>query len=280
MENNKQEPENTELIETRRSVARKIAASVLTFLLLQVVVGGLIGLLTTPLSNMGILSLRAILVLATYISGLLSVLISWKYLKVIDLKAAFKKGKAFVVSNRYCIVAGLVGTLACTMFASILTELIGAPDELEDQFENIMHNIFGIAYISVIGPLVEELIFREGIIGFMQRNGRDAKLSIGISAILFGLMHINPAQVVFATILGVALGMLYWKTQNLWLCGIVHILNNSTVAAENLTLPKEIRDMSFSEIIGSQILTIVCMIAFGMLSWLLLRYFWNTYRDC
>lgn len=273
--------ETTQAAETggRRPVAKKIAGSVLTFLILQLVVGGVIGVLSKILPN-NILTSNSILIVANYIVGPLSILISWKLLKVIELKKTFRKGSTFINSNRYSIAAGLLGTVACMMFANILTELIGAPDELENQFEDIMRNIFGLAYISVFGPLVEELIFREGIVGFMQRNGKDARLSIAVSAILFGLMHVNPAQVVVATILGVALGVLYWKTRNIWLCGIVHILNNSTVTIENLTLPKEIRDMSFADMIGSQPLAIVCMLAFGLLSWLLISYFWKTYRDC
>lgn len=274
--------ETTQAAETggRRPVARKIAASILTFIALQVVIGGAIGVLSKLLPNSSLLPSGTELIIVNYIIGPLSVLISWKLLKVIDLKATIKKGNTFVISNRYSIAAGFFGALACTMFANILTEMVGAPDELEDQFENIMHNAAGIIYICIIGPLAEELILREGIIGFMQRNGRDARLSIGVSAVLFGLIHINPAQVVFATILGVVLGALYWKTRNIWLCGIVHILNNSATAVENLTLPKETRDMSFSELLGSQTLAIVCMLAFGLLSWLLISYFWKTYRDC
>lgn len=271
-----------ELIETerRRPVAKKIAASVLTVIGLQIVVGGFIGIANKLLPIGRYFSSDTNLIIANYIIGPMSVLISWKLLKVIDLKTTFQKGKTFAIRNRYSIVAGLFGALACVMFAGILTELVGAPDEFEEKLEGIMHSMFGIIYISIIGPLVEELIFREGIIGFMQRNGRDARLSIGVSAVLFGLIHINPAQVVFATILGVTLGILYWKTRNIWLCAIVHIFNNTTIAIENMTLPKEIRDMSFAEMLGSQTLAIACMIASGLLSWLLIKYFWKTYNDC
>lgn len=284
MENLNQETGNTEFIEqmteTRRPVARKITESILTVLVLQIIIGGAIGALSNTIVKMGFLSSEAVLMVSNYIAGPLSVLISWKLYKVIDLRATFEKGKTFVASNRYSIVAALIGAIACTLFGNILTDMVGAPDELEDKFESLMRNAVGIPYICIIGPIVEELIFREGIIGFMQRNGRNARMSIGVSAILFGLIHINPAQVVFAMIMGVALGVLYWKTRNIWLCGIAHIINNSTAAVENWTLPKEIRDMSFAEMLGSQALAITCMIAFGLLSWLLLKYFWNTYRDC
>lgn len=266
--------------EGQQSVTGRITGSILVFIGLQITIGVAIGLLSKISPSNATNPSDVNLIMINYIIGPLSVFISWKLLKVINLKTTFVKGKTFIRSNRYSIVGGLIGALTCTMFAGILTEMVGAPDGLEDKFESIMHNVFGIIYICILGPLVEELIFREGIIGFMQRNGRDSKISIGVSAVLFGLIHINPAQVVFATILGIALGMLYWKTRNIWLCGIIHIINNSIVAIENLTLPKEIRDGSFTEMIGSQTLTVVCMIASGVLSWLLLSYFWKTYRDC
>lgn len=46
-------------------------------------------------------------------------------------------------------------------------------------------------------------------------------------AILFGFLHMNLLQGVFAAIMGVLLGIIYYKTNNLWYTTIIHIVNNS-----------------------------------------------------
>lgn len=46
-------------------------------------------------------------------------------------------------------------------------------------------------------------------------------------AVLFGLLHGNLFQGFFATVMGVLLGIIYYKTNNLWYTTIIHIVNNS-----------------------------------------------------
>ncbi|MDQ2793340.1 MAG: CPBP family intramembrane metalloprotease [Bacteroidota bacterium] len=52
-------------------------------------------------------------------------------------------------------------------------------------------------------------------------------VAIGQSALLFGLIHFNPAQSVRAALLGLLLGWLYYRTRSLGLCIGLHALNNS-----------------------------------------------------
>ena len=56
-----------------------------------------------------------------------------------------------------------------------------------------------------------------------------------MSSLVFGVVHMNPAQIPFAFLLGVMFGWLYYRTGSL-LPGIIgHVLNNS-VAAVNMIL--------------------------------------------
>lgn len=67
-------------------------------------------------------------------------------------------------------------------------------------------------------------------------------MAIIVSSVLFGAMHFNVSQYIFAMIGGIALGILYYKSGNIILPLIVHALNNTfssikalTVETDNLT---------------------------------------------
>ena len=51
-------------------------------------------------------------------------------------------------------------------------------------------------------------------------------VAISQSALLFGLMHMNPAQIVGAGLIGLLFGWLYYRTRSLSLCIVAHMFNN------------------------------------------------------
>jgi len=76
-----------------------------------------------------------------------------------------------------------------------------------------------------IGPVCEEIIFRGVILkGFLHTyNPRKA---IIYSALIFGVIHFIPLQVISAFFAGLVLGYIYYKTKSLWLPIIIHVINN------------------------------------------------------
>ena len=58
--------------------------------------------------------------------------------------------------------------------------------------------------------------------------------AIIVSSLIFGVVHMNPAQIPFAFLLGMMFGWLYYRTGSL-LPGIIgHVLNNSVATANML----------------------------------------------
>ena len=79
---------------------------------------------------------------------------------------------------------------------------------------------------GVLAPIVEEIAFRRGI----QKNMTEKfnpTVGILIASVSFGVVHFNLFQGVFATLMGIVLGYIYYKTDNLWYTTIIHIVNNS-----------------------------------------------------
>jgi len=77
----------------------------------------------------------------------------------------------------------------------------------------------------LIGPICEEIIFRGIILEGLLKKYNPTKAII-FSALIFGLIHGQPIQVIGAFFAGLVLGWIYLKTKSLWVCGAAHIINN------------------------------------------------------
>ncbi|MBO4451623.1 MAG: CPBP family intramembrane metalloprotease [Bacteroidaceae bacterium] len=120
----------------------------------------------------------------------------------------------------------LIATFAGAVATGCLGQAWGVKDTLEDTMQELVNNPIGILTIVLIGPLTEEIIFRHGILGGMLRRGVNPWIAILVSSLLFGIIHWNPIQILFATALGVMLGILYTKSQSIIPSLIYHIINN------------------------------------------------------
>lgn len=86
-----------------------------------------------------------------------------------------------------------------------------------------------ILAIAVAPALGEELIFR-GLIG----RGLIARMGLVrgmlLTSVLFGVMHVHPAQAIAVIPLGLAMHFVYLATRSFWAPVLVHLLNNSLAA--------------------------------------------------
>ena len=86
-----------------------------------------------------------------------------------------------------------------------------------------LHGVFLSAVIAA--PIVEEVIFRGVVLGSF-RKIFPAWASILISAVIFGVYHMNPVAIVYATVMGIIAGIVYEKKRNLLFPIILHMANN------------------------------------------------------
>lgn len=77
---------------------------------------------------------------------------------------------------------------------------------------------------AVIPAFSEELLFRGVIVTHLKPYGKG--FAVLASALLFGAMHMNLSQLLYATAAGVILGIVYVTTNSLWLCILIHFANN------------------------------------------------------
>ena len=133
------------------------------------------------------------------------------------------------IPNKWSIlVASAVFIVVMGLWTNYFSELAGLPDNMKDVFEQMMNNPLGIISIVVMAPLVEELLFRGAIQGYLMRKWNMPYLGIVISSLIFGVVHGNPAQIPFAFVVGMALGWMYYLTGSLIPGILMHFINNGS----------------------------------------------------
>jgi len=125
-------------------------------------------------------------------------------------------------------IVGLILTFSVSyIIGTILTYLPGF-DAMMESYNSMFGNIDPkdlVLTIAVIGPICEEIIFRGVILEGMLKK-YDVNKAILFSALIFGLIHLQPLQVISAFFIGLILGWIYVKTQSLWVCIGIHVVNN------------------------------------------------------
>ena len=186
---------------------------------------------------------------------------------------------ATAVRWRPALLAAAAAILGA-MSISILTGGMELPEAMVQISLAMSHNFWGLITIVLVGPISEELLFREAIAGEMLRRGAAPWLAIGVSALAFSAAHLNLAQGCYAFPLGILLGIIYYKTGGIVLTSLLHILNNGIVAVQLYADGTEAIETSPAEWFGSATLAQTFMVLFGALSIALMTLFWNRYNLC
>ncbi len=184
-----------------------------------------------------------------------------------------KKGKLNFSPNHLTLLPFIVvGTYAFLLVGeftvSLLPEPTGIIKKLFDAMNNAMKNIFehqylGFFMIAIAAPILEEILFRGIILKSLLKKTKPWN-AILITAVAFGVFHLNPWQFLYATTIGIFLGYIYWKTKSLFYPILIHFILNATafVGAQyienfNESLPDTIGDMKkFYMMVGFSLLII------------------------
>ncbi|HBT95822.1 MAG TPA: hypothetical protein DEB24_06980 [Coriobacteriia bacterium] len=113
-------------------------------------------------------------------------------------------------------------TLGQLLFVDLLARAGTTLPESADIFESMM-NLPGILYIVLLGPIVEEIMFRGAIMRALQPYGKN--FAIVVSSLLFGLYHLIFLQGIFAFFAGLVLAYCAMRFSLKWAM-LLHIMNN------------------------------------------------------
>lgn len=166
----------------------------------------------------------------------------------------------------------LFGAVAVILALNIVSEWLSLTDLIEDAVCDLSRRPLGILAIALLGPVAEELCFRGAIVGGMLRRGHRPWVAVLVSSLLFGLVHFNPAQVPFATAMGLVLAVLYLRTGSLLLPILVHVVNNSLSVLQLCLMGDVARDFKLTDWLGHPLAEGVALVAFVAGFFLLWRF--------
>lgn len=136
-------------------------------------------------------------------------------------KATIIKTKAYSFINLFAMF------FIFFIVMDVLIYWIKLPSISGSIFENEFKQSPGLFFTSMvfIAPILEELIFRGVMLSYVLKHKSDWT-AILFSALLFGLVHVSPDQVVWSFLGGIFLGYAYLKSKNILVPILFHSLNN------------------------------------------------------
>lgn len=150
----------------------------------------------------------------------------------------------------WCVVAALSVIVPSLFLQELLPSWPQWAQELIDSTERemgqLMRHPAGYIVIALLPPVVEELVFRGTILRLLLAwKPQSPWLMIVVTSLLFALVHLNPAQMAHAFLIGLLLGWMYRRTGSI-VPGVAFHWANNTAAYVMFHVyhdPQSIQDM-------------------------------------
>ncbi len=136
-----------------------------------------------------------------------------------------------------------------TLLGQAISTIIPIGVETQQVLESVSQLIHAqplwavLLVLALLPAICEELTYRGFIFGGLLRNG-GAMRAVILSSLFFGLAHSFLQQSIAATLMGLMLGIIAWRTGSILCTMLIHVVNNSLsvslgwLAARELALPE------------------------------------------
>jgi membrane protease YdiL (CAAX protease family) len=178
-------------------------------------------------------------------SFIFSIAILWIYARLRGGKGVIHIRHKSSGFNPSVLLMGVMWLLASQILLEPLLELLPADDD-----QGIGRGIWAAFTAIISAPILEELLCRGVLFEVLNRRW-GVKVSIFISALFFGLLHLSPANAIVALVAGLIFGVLYVRTSSLYATIIIHAINNALAFA---LINVGMDDVSFAEMLGGGVL--------------------------
>ena len=202
------------------------------FLAVEFVVQGLAGLVYTLVYGSQE-SMPPLWTIGTMVAYSLAVIIVFLKAGWFTVSPDYLRSRPWAVLA-WCVVASLGAIVPSLLVQGLIPEWSGWAKEIVDQtneqLEGMMSVPGGYMVIALLPPVVEEMVFRGCVLrALLQWKPRRRWLMIALSAFIFALIHMNPAQMPHAFLIGLLLGWLYMRTGSI-VPGVAYHWANNTAA--------------------------------------------------
>ena len=158
------------------------------------------------------------------ISMLLALAAVWIYMRIRGGKG-LKIRLSVAGFNPNIILAGTLWVLAAQVLLEPLSMVLpGGGDS------GVGRGFWACITSLVVAPVLEELLCR-GVVLESVCRGWGSKVAVLVSALFFGIIHVEPATMVVAVVVGAILGVIYLRTASLFSVILIHSINNAAALA-------------------------------------------------
>lgn len=177
------------------------------------------------------------IVLLMYVPNFCFLLVFWLVARLVPKNTWSKENLSFRSLLGIFLMMYFVASLLNGAGLLFTRNTPGGGEEQLDLIGSVVNTgtLMGILVPVVIGPIVEELIFRKIMLDRIRCYGETT--AIIFSAICFGLFHGNLVQFLYAFAVGVFLGYVYCKTGKVLLTMLMHMLLNGFSSGIMLIIP-------------------------------------------
>ena len=135
------------------------------------------------------------------------------------------------ISERKNIYIAIIHTILCISLG--LNNVINMSPfvDMSQGYKDATAGFYGstvaieIIGVGILTPILEELVFR-GIIYDKLKKMMSAKQAVIVSALLFGVIHFNVVQFIYAFLIGIMLAVFVDASGSVWGAIIAHICSN------------------------------------------------------
>ncbi|MDR3275900.1 MAG: CPBP family intramembrane metalloprotease [Treponema sp.] len=192
---------------------------------------GLISQLAGTMQGMDVAGIAAVFEILVLVVGGISVLIP----ALIGLRKT--KRPAAEVFRFHKVSAGLWGATAVLFIGlyillseldNLMNFLLPMPEFIQGVFDMVMASpnfIVSLLFVAISPAIVEELLCRGLFLYGFQKN-YSARKAIIVSALLFGIIHLNPWQFVSAFTIGLFSAWIALRSHSIFPSMAIHFVNN------------------------------------------------------
>ena len=203
---------------------KKAISYLLIFIGLQIVGGGIINALWALITGNSDKT-AAMLITMTAVVGVITIAI-FLWARYAEVSPKWLRTRPWTVLA-WSVVASMGALIPSIWIQEQIPEL---PNFAEQEFDTILGTPWGYLVIGLLAPLSEEIVMRGAILKELLKSKKlGVWTAITISALMFALIHMNPAQMPHAFLIGLLLGWMYWRTGSI-LPGVAYHWANNSIA--------------------------------------------------
>lgn len=221
-------------------------------------------LVTGQIDSAGLM--RQILIPSHVLTGLCTIV--WS---VVQARRTASLQELYFLPVWQAVCGALVAMASLVVLLDPLLAWLDLPDTSRHTFQILLSDCAGFLAVTVTGAIAEELVFRRAVIDALAIR-HSAPVCILVSSVLFAVIHVNPAQVVPAFLLGILLAWIYCRTHSIALCCLLHMANNLVSASFILAGHTSV------ELLPETLPAFVCVLAYCMVILLLIAGVWVIIR--